>query len=291
MAQLELNQLKFSSMMINGLFYIVATPIGNLSDITLRALEVLKKVDIILCEDTRVTRVLLNKYGINKTVRAYNDHSDEKARKTITEEIKLGKSIALVSDAGTPLISDPGYKLICNLRELDIKIETIPGACSAIAALTLSGLPSDKFLFLGFLPTKSKARLEIFDEYKSIKATLICFESPNRLVDTLEDLEAILKDSKISVSREITKLFEETITGSPAKVKEYYIQNPDRLKGEIVICIESNWQEYDSIDLIAKELEKLMERKSLRDAVEIVASQYKIPKKQVYKLALDSKMI
>lgn len=269
-----------------GKLYIVSTPIGNLADITLRAIDVLKSVDCIICEDTRVTKILLNKYGISKPLKKYNDHSDEKARNSIIYDIERGSKIAFVSDAGTPLISDPGFKLINQLREKDLKVEAIPGACAAIAALTLSGLPSDKFLFIGFLPNKSSAKIELFELYKEIKATLISFEVPNRLLDTLEIIHELYGESKISVCREITKLFEEVINGRPSEVIEYYKHNPDKLRGEIVLCIELQHKFDDSDEKIIEQLSILMKSESLKDAVEIIATQYKLPKKKIYKIAL-----
>jgi 16S rRNA (cytidine1402-2'-O)-methyltransferase len=270
-----------------GKLFIVATPIGNLADITLRALETLKKVDLILCEDTRVTSILLRHYSIDKPMLTYNDHSDEYIRQKILDKLEQGHDLALVSDAGTPLISDPGYKLIQDLKQLNIKNITIPGPCSIIAALTLAGLPTDRFMFIGFLPHKTAGKEKIFTELGSIATSLICFESANRLLDTLALIDSYFSNRNIAVVREITKLYEETTSGSGLDIIKYYQAHPDKLRGEIVLLIgppqENNANREDEI--IAN-LTKLMKDMSLRDAVEIITSQYNSPKKQIYKLAL-----
>lgn len=273
-----------------GKLFIIATPIGNLSDITIRALETLKMVDLILCEDSRVTLKLLRHYDIDKQLFVYNDHSDEKARKKIITKLEEGLNIALVSDAGTPLISDPGYKLIQELRTLDVGIETIPGPCSIIAALTIAGIPTDRFMFIGFLPHKIIAKEKTFMESQFNNTSLVCFESANRLIETLELLEKYFSSSSISVVREITKLYEEVKSGSAREVKEYYQNNPDKLRGEIVLLIGPLKENEVNIETdIIDKLGELMQNMSLRDAVEAVSSQYSISKKQVYKMALEIK--
>ena len=270
-----------------GKFYIVATPIGNLKDITLRAIETLNNVDLILCEDTRVTKILMRHHEINKPLFVYNDHSDETLRKKIIDKILQGENIALVSDAGTPLISDPGYKLIHDLKRQNIKVETLPGACSVIAALTISGLPTDRFMFLGFLPPKSAAKETLFTDIKEIKATMVFFESANRLINSLEIMKNYFATRNIAVVREISKLYEESYFGKLDEVISYYQNNKDKLKGEIVLCIgPSNNNEETNDDELLLQLFDAMKKMSLRDAVDAVSSQYKIPKKQIYKLAL-----
>lgn len=274
----------------NGKLFIIATPIGNLSDITLRALETLKSVDLILCEDTRVTSTLLKYHLINKPLAVYNDHSDEFARQKTIAKLKAGQNIALVSDAGTPLISDPGYKLIQEIRSKDLPIETLPGACSVISALTLSGLPSDRFMFIGFLPHKDSGKEKIFSELNSVQTTLICFEAANRLLRTLELIEQYFIGRSIVIAREITKLYEETISNNPREIIQYYKDNPDKLRGEIVMIISPPDENSNSSEEnILNQLKKLMEEMSLRDAVEIVSSQHQLRKKEIYKLALSLK--
>ncbi len=270
-----------------GKLFIVATPIGNLADITLRALETLKNVDLILCEDSRITSVLLRHYLIDKPLLVYNDHSNENIRQKIISKLQEGQNLALISDAGTPLISDPGYKLIQDLKKLEIEIQTIPGPCSIIAALTLAGLPTDRFMFIGFLPHKTAGKEKLFIELNVVATTLICFESANRLLDSLELMHIYFSNRNIAVVREITKLYEEVTSGSALEIVQYYQTHPDKLRGEIVLLIGP--PEEDSVnpeEEIIAILENLMQSMTLRDAVEIVASQYPVAKKQVYKLAL-----
>lgn len=272
----------------NGKLYIVATPIGNLADITLRALDILKSVDLILCEDTRVTSKLLNFYGISKSLMSYNDHSDQKTREAVINKLSQGLKIALVSDAGTPLISDPGYKLIHNLRTLGFNIETVPGPCSIIAALTIAGIPTDKFTFIGFLPNKKSAKEKLFVEFQNIQSSLICFESANRLLETVESIKEIFPYREIVIVKEITKLFEQVVKGNAEYIENYFIENKDRLKGEIVLLIAPPGEEsFSSQTTIKNLLQSLLKDNSLRDAVEIASSQFKHPKKDLYKLGLS----
>lgn len=216
--------------------YIVATPIGNRSDITLRALDILKLCDIIACEDTRISGTLLTHYGIKKPLISYNDHNASERRPEIFAAIENGKRVALISDAGTPLISDPGYKLVQEAIERDIYITTIPGASSVLTALCLSGLPSDQFFFGGFLPSKTEALKKHITSLANVPATLIFFESARRLEESLEALMIGLSDRKAAVVREITKLYEETKRGNISELLEHY-RNNDAPKGEIVIVI------------------------------------------------------
>ena len=195
-----------------GRLTIISLPIGNLKDITIRALEELESSDLIFCEDTRTTIKLLNHYNIKNKLMSYHEHSDVKTRKFIIDEIENGKNVSLVSDAGTPLISDPGYKLVKELKKRNLRVTSCPGPSSPIAAITLSGLPSDKFLFSGFLPVKVKAKKDYLEELKNIKSTLIFFESSNRIIKTLETILEIFGNRKISICRELTKKFEEIIT-------------------------------------------------------------------------------
>lgn len=212
--------------------FIVATPIGNLKDITLRAIETLKSVDYILCEDTRVTGRLLNEYSIGKRMVGFNDFNEESKIAQIISDLSSGLSIALVSDAGTPLVSDPGFKLIRQAGAAGIKIESIPGPTAAIVALTVSGLPTDKFLFLGFLPKKDGKRLELLknakDATSSVKSTVIIYESPFRVLKTLEQIKEVFGDIEIVVARELTKMHEEVYRGRISSFKM-------NLKGEFVI--------------------------------------------------------
>ena len=214
--------------------YIVATPSGNLGDITLRAVDILRKCDAVACEDTRVTGKLLKHLGAHKPLIRYDDHASEAAGSAIMERAR-SEAIALVSDAGTPLISDPGYRLVKAARESGVAITTLPGACAAIAGLTMSGLPNDRFLFAGFLPTKEKARADALAELASIDATLIFYESGPRLVKSLNAMGELWPTREVAVARELTKLYEECRSGTATELAEHYTANPP--KGEIVLMV------------------------------------------------------
>jgi 16S rRNA (cytidine1402-2'-O)-methyltransferase len=214
--------------------YIVATPIGNLSDLTARAGAVLAGVDMIAVEDSRVTAKLLNHLGIRKPMAPYHDHNADQMRPDLIARMAT-QAIALVSDAGTPLISDPGFKLVRDARAAGHRVTTIPGPCAAVAALTLAGLPTDRFLFLGFLPSKEKARADAIDEVAAVRATLVLYESGPRLAVCLAALAAGLGDREAAVAREITKRFEECVTDSLSALATRYAEKPP--KGEIVIVV------------------------------------------------------
>lgn len=218
--------------------YLVATPIGNLADITIRALETLAAADIIACEDTRVTRVLLTRYGLDRKPVAYHEHNARQAGPKLLEALENGKSVALVSDAGTPLVSDPGHWLVEQALERDIRIVPIPGASAVLAGLVASGLPNDTFLFGGFLPTKRGQRRSRLEELRNVPATLVFFESPRRIADSLADMAAVLGGGRrASIGRELTKAFEEHRRGTLENLASAYAGAPAP-KGEIVICIE-----------------------------------------------------
>jgi 16S rRNA (cytidine1402-2'-O)-methyltransferase len=220
-------------------FYVVATPIGNLGDITLRAIETLKEVDLILCEDTRVTKRLLDKYSINKPTTSY--HAQSKLSKTdkIFELLEEGKNLALVSDAGTPGISDPGAMLVSQIKEKfknEVEVIPVPGASAVITALSASGLPIHEFTFLGFLPHK-KGRETLFKEIAQAKRTMVFYESPHRILKTLESLNKFCPEKKVCLARELTKIYEEFKTGTPSEVLEYLTQNPVKQKGEFTVLV------------------------------------------------------
>lgn len=214
--------------------YIVATPIGNLGDMTLRAIETLKRCDVVACEDTRVTGKLLKHLGLSKRLWRYDDHSDAAARHKLVEMMR-DQAVALVSDAGTPLISDPGYRLVREAREAGIAVTSLPGACAAITAMTLSGLPNDRFLFAGFLPVKDKARLDALAALSGVPATLVFYETGPRLVKSLAAITEAMPGREVAVARELTKLHEECRTGTPAALAEHYAAHPP--KGEIVLLV------------------------------------------------------
>ncbi|MCV3239537.1 16S rRNA (cytidine(1402)-2'-O)-methyltransferase [Mesorhizobium sp. ZC-5] len=217
--------------------YLVATPIGNLADITLRALETLAGADIVACEDTRVTRVLLDRYGIRQRSTAYHEHNAAEAGPRLIEALSSGRSVALVSDAGTPLVSDPGFRLVGQALEAGIRVVPIPGPSAVLAALTASGLPSDAFLFAGFLPVKDGQKRTRLEALKSIPATLIFFESPRRVADTLAAMADVLGVARpAAIGRELTKTFEEMRTGTLSALAAHYAE-ADTPRGEIVVCV------------------------------------------------------
>lgn len=221
--------------------YIIATPIGNLEDITLRALRVLKEVDVILCEDTRTTQKLLQKYDIATPTLSYHSHSGLAKVEKIFELLEGGKNLALVSDAGTPTISDPGVLLVSQVKEKfgnDVAIVPVPGPSAVIAALSASGLPSSDFLFLGFLPHK-KGRETLFKEIALSKRTTVFYESPHRILKTLESLKKHLGDNrKIVLARELTKIYEEIVTGTAQELLMYFEKNKNKVKGEFVVMVD-----------------------------------------------------
>ena len=277
-------------MLLKSGLYIVSTPIGNLDDITIRALNVLKHSTIIFCEDTRVSKKLLLKHNITEPkLQVYNDYSDEKDRDLICSLIDRGEVISLVSDAGTPLISDPGYKLIKTLKSRGYFIEVIPGVSSPIAALTLSCLPSDRFLFLGFLPKTIIAQHKIFAELSNIKASLIFFDSAKRVLQSLKTAKDVLGNREACVARELTKLYQEARTDNLEELIKYYDTNPP--KGEIILLISGRDVE-NSTHNIQENLEKLLKlylSKGLtaKNATSLAYEQFKnsCSKQEIYSLA------
>ena len=265
--------------------YIVATPIGNLGDITARAAETLRRADQILAEDKRVTAKLLAHLGATAPMTAYHDHSDDRLRERILAELG-GKAVALVSDAGTPLISDPGFKLVRAAREAGHAVFTLPGPCAAIAAVTLAGLPTDRFLFLGFLPAKAKARADAIAEMASIRASLVFYETGPRLAESLTALRDGLGHRDAAVIREISKLHEETVGGTLAELSERYSAIPPR--GEIVVVVGPPAErEAASDDELDEALRKALAEMSPSRAAADVAVLLGIPRKRVYARALE----
>lgn len=265
--------------------YIVATPIGNLGDMTSRAAETLRRVDSILAEDKRVTAKLLAHIGAKAPMRAYHDHSDEDLRGRILADLG-SKAVALVSDAGTPLISDPGYKLVRAARRAGHAVHTLPGPSAAIAALTLAGLPTDRFLFLGFLPAKAKARADAIAEVAPVRATLVLYESGPRLGESLAALHEGLGEREAAVIREISKLHEETASGTLGELAKRYADSPP--KGEIVIVVgPPPEREAASDDELDQALRTAMASMSPSRAAADVATSLGVPKKRVYARALE----
>ena len=265
--------------------YIVATPIGNLGDMTSRATDTLRRVDIILAEDKRVTAKLLAHIGAKAPMTAYHDHSDDQLRQRILSDL-ASKAVALVSDAGTPLISDPGYKLVRAARQAGHAVHSLPGPCAAIAALTLAGLPTDRFLFLGFLPAKGKARADAIAEVAAVRASLVLYESGSRLAESLQALAEGLGDREAAVIREISKLHEESVTGTLDELVRRYAEAPP--KGEIVIVVgppaeraAASDEELD--DALRSALKMMTPSRAAAD----VAANLGIPRKRAYARALE----
>ncbi len=223
-----------SSATLSPGLYIVATPIGNLGDITMRAVETLGACDAVACEDTRMTGKLMKHLGLSKPLWRYDDHASDKDRSRLIDSMR-DRAVALVSDAGTPLISDPGYRLVREAREQGIAITSLPGPCAAVVGVTLSGMPNDRFLFAGFLPTKDKARSDVLGELAAIPATLVFYETAPRLLRALSAIGEVLPGREIAVAREITKLHEECRTGSATDLIAHYEKAPPR--GEIVLLV------------------------------------------------------
>jgi 16S rRNA (cytidine1402-2'-O)-methyltransferase len=273
--------------MSTGTLYIVATPIGNLEDITLRAIRVLKEADLIAAEDTRHTQKLLNKYDIHTPFTSYHDHNKEEKAPVLVSRMLDGKSVALVSDAGTPGISDPGYFLINLAVDQRIPIVPIPGATAAIAALSISGLPTDSFVFEGFLPSKQSARRKRLEELKTEKRTLVFYEAPHRIINTIEDMASVLGDRKAVVTRELTKIHEEAIRGNLTEVLEHL--NKGSYKGEFTIIVHGATETPSDQNIDTKEyLKNLMLHRGMtkKEAIAAAAEELGLPKKEVYKESL-----
>ena len=260
--------------------YVVATPIGNLADMSHRAIAVLEAAEIVAVEDSRITGKLLHHLGLKKKMRRYNDHSSEVERDSLIATARDG-IVALVSDAGTPLISDPGYKLVRSARAAGVPVYSIPGASAVIAALSICGLPTDRFLFSGFLPNKAKARADALTELAQIKATLVFYESGPRLAASLATIAELYGDREVAVARELTKKFEEVVTGTAAELAERYtVQEP---KGEIVLIIAP-----PSDDVVAEEgdidaaLLEALQGMSAAKAAATVAKRFGLERSAVY---------
>jgi 16S rRNA (cytidine1402-2'-O)-methyltransferase len=269
--------------------YLVATPIGNLGDITLRALETLAGADVLACEDTRVTRVLLDRYGIQNRPYAYHEHNADEVGPRLLQALEAGKSVALVSDAGTPLVSDPGYRLAQSAIEAGYRVVPIPGASAPLAALVGSGLPNDAFLFAGFLPTKDKARRDRLAEFAAAPATLMFFESPHRIGAALVAAADVLGGDRLaSVCRELTKTYEEFRRGTLAELAAHYAE-VDNVKGEIVLVIGPPPErpvEQADVDAILRDLSKtLPTAKAAAEAARLTG----LPRKELYQRLLDMK--
>jgi 16S rRNA (cytidine1402-2'-O)-methyltransferase len=266
--------------------HLVATPIGNLGDITVRALWVLRSVDRILCEDTRVTARLLARYGIDKPLDPYHDHNADRVRPAILGALHRGETLALVADAGTPLVSDPGFKLVRAALAEDLPVTAAPGASAALTALILSGLPPEIFLFAGFLPSRSSARRRALADWSGLAATLIFFEGPSRLAASLADMVEILGERSAAVARELTKLHEEIRRGQLAALAQHY-RDAGAPRGEAVIVVgPPEMAAPATASDVDRRLRTLLAQHSLRDAVAQMAAETGIARRTLYERAL-----
>jgi len=270
-----------------GTLYIVATPIGNLQDITLRALHMLKEVALVAAEDTRHTRKLLSKYNIHTALTSYHDHNKEDKAPIIIGQLLEGKSVALVSDAGTPCISDPGYFLVNLAIDQKIRVVSIPGAVAAIAALSISGMPSDRFVFEGFLPSKQGVLIKLLQELAKERRTIIFYESPYRIIKTITAMLEVFGNRQAVVTRELTKFHEEIIRGSLMEILQHFQKG--NVKGEFTIVVHGYTTKPPASDIDTTEyLRNLMLHRGLskKEAVTTAAEELGLPKKEVYKRSL-----
>jgi 16S rRNA (cytidine1402-2'-O)-methyltransferase len=267
---------------VSGTLYVVATPIGNLDDITLRALRVLGEVDRIACEDTRQTRKLLDRHGISKPLVSYHEHNEQSRADELLRELAAGKNIALVSDAGTPLIADPGYRLVAEARARGIAVCPIPGPSAVLAALSASGLPTDAFFFGGFLPAKKTQRRKMLEAIKGYPATLVFYETPHRILEALDDIAEVLGPRRVTLGRELTKIHEEFLAGEPAEVREALAKRPS-IKGEITLIIGKAETPAADSTTIEAAFDKLLEAGVPRmEAMKTVARERGLSKREVY---------
>jgi 16S rRNA (cytidine1402-2'-O)-methyltransferase len=281
---------RYEAQSIDVGLHVVATPIGNLGDITIRALNTLAAADYILCEDTRITSRLLERYGIRNTMKPYHEHNAEKVRPAIITGLQNGKSFALVSDAGVPLVSDPGYRLVQACIAENLMVTGVPGASAVLTAVSLSGLPTDCFTFVGFLPQKKKARHELLLKFKSTPSTLIAFESPHRIIDALADINEALGARPIAMARELTKLHEEVLRGTAAQVAEI-LSARDSVKGEI--CLVIGPPPHEEITIVEDDIEAaitlaLVDHPASK-AANLVAKQFNLKKEDIYARILRQK--
>ena len=273
---------------MTGKLYIVATPIGNLGDITIRAIDILKNVDLVLAEDTRHSKKLFAHYEIDTPLRAFHEHNEKDKTEATINEIKAGKSIAMISDAGTPLISDPGYYLVSKAKKISLDVVPVPGPSAAITALSSSGLASNSFTFFGFLPSKQVARLKFLQTKINLEETIIFYESPKRILSSLEDmLEVFGVNREVCLAKELTKSFETILTDKLTNLIEYLKADPNHQRGEFVILVSS----LDTIDLIESErqLDKILpilcSEMGASKAAKLAAKITGIDKKHCYKRA------
>lgn len=267
---------------VSGTLYVVATPIGNLEDITLRALRILGEVDRIACEDTRQTRKLLDRHGISKPLVSYHEYNEQARAEELLSELEAGRNIALVSDAGTPLIADPGYRIVEQARARGITVTPIPGPSALISALSASGLPTDSFLFGGFLPAKKTQRRKLLEEMKAYPATLVFYEAPHRILETLSDIAEILGPREVTLARELTKIHEEFLMGEASQLREALAKRPI-IKGEITLMIAKGNPPAQVTNSMEDAFDKLIAAGVPRmEAMKTIARERGLSKREVY---------
>ncbi len=271
---------------MTGVLYVVATPIGNLEDMTFRAVRILKEVDLIAAEDTRHSRTLLDHYAIRTPLISYHEHNEAQRAAQLLEKLQDGQSLALISDAGTPCVADPGYRLISRCRAAGIEVVAAPGASALVAALSISGLPTDSFCFVGFVPAKMQARRQFFAEQKGRSQTVACYETPHRLLKSLADLKAICgAQKKLVVARELTKKHEEVFSGTVTAAQEYFSQGA--VRGELVLLLAPEEPSLPE-GSVRDALQRLREETDLswKEIVKQIAREYGMPGSDVYRESL-----
>lgn len=270
--------------------YIVATPIGNLSDVTIRGLDILRGVDVIAAEDTRHTRRLLDYHGVSAKLIAYHEHNESEKAQTLIDIVQAGQSLALVSDAGTPLISDPGHALVALAKREGVKVVPIPGPSALIAALSASGLPCGKFMYEGFLPVKRKAKNDALEKFRYESRTVVFYESPHRIINTLEVLVELFPGRRLTIARELTKRFETITQGTVDELLAWTLADLDQQKGEFVLILSGAEEVYDEdIGMQDKLLSRLLEYLPPKKTVQLVVEFYGGDKKRLYDKAVQLK--
>ncbi len=274
---------------MSGLLYIVATPIGNLGDISERAIEILKQVDLIAAEDTRHSKTLLERFGIKTKMSAYHEHNEEKVTPKLIQQIQAGESIALISDAGTPLINDPGYKLVVAAHDNNIQVIPIPGPSAIITALSASGLPTNKFIFEGYLPAKSEARKTRLNELKNESRTLVFYEAPHRIVESANIMQEIFgAERRVTIARELTKQFEQIVRDTFSAINEKLESGEIKIKGEFVVIVEGTKETSVTDKEVLRINQILSEKCSPKDAAGLTAKITGKKKNEVYQLTLNA---
>jgi 16S rRNA (cytidine1402-2'-O)-methyltransferase len=271
-----------------GCLYLVSTPIGNLEDITLRALRILKdEVALIACEDTRQTQKLLEHFSIRKELVSYHDHNEASRTAELLQRLEGGDSVALVSDAGTPLVSDPGFRLVTGAIEHEIRVIPIPGASAVLAGLAGSGLPPDEFRFVGFLPAKSGARQRFLESLMDERATVIAYESPHRILETLTDMSRLFGTRRVALARELTKIHEEFLRGTAGEIYQELAKRT-AIKGEITLLIARS-EKNEPVGDPLEEIDRLQREEGLgrMDAIKVIAKRLGLPKREVYRLSAE----